>query len=72
MMKSYGLPLVLIANVISEVSGETVLLCNLVRASLLTNFEVVKDYGRKSLDIYVLPLISCALNMRTSILYEFG
>ena len=58
MMKSYGL--VLITNVISEGSGETVLLCNLVRVSLLKSFEVDKDYGRKSLDIYVLPLFSCA------------
>ena len=40
MMKSYGL--VLITNVISEGSGETVLLCNLVRVSLLTNSKVLK------------------------------
>ena len=30
-----------------------------------------EDKGPNNLDIYVLPLISCALNMRTSILYEF-
>ena len=35
MMKSYGL--VLITNVISEGSGEPVLLCNIVRVTLLTN-----------------------------------
>ena len=35
MMKSYGL--VLITNVISEGSGEPMLLCNLVRVTLLTN-----------------------------------
>ena len=35
MMKSYGL--VLITNVIREGSGEPVLLCNLVRVTLLTN-----------------------------------
>ena len=35
MMKSYGLEL--ITNVISEGSGEPVLLCNLVRVTLLTN-----------------------------------
>ena len=40
MMKSYGL--LLITNVISEGSGETVLLCNLVRVSLLTNSNVLK------------------------------
>ena len=43
-----------------------------IAAHKLKSFELDKDYGRKSLDIYVLPLISCALNMRTSILYEFG
>ena len=37
MMKSYGL--VLITNVISEGSGEPVLLCNLVRVTLLTNLK---------------------------------
>ena len=35
MMKPYGL--VLITNVISEDSGEPALLCNLVRAMVLTN-----------------------------------
>ena len=32
----------------------------------------MKTKAEKNLDIYVLPLISCALDMRTSILYEFA
>ena len=31
----------------------------------------MKTKAENNLDIYVLPLISCALNMRISILYEF-
>ena len=58
MMKIYRL--VFITNVISEGSGEPVLLCNLV--GLLKVLEWMKN-----LDTYVLPLISCALNVRASI-----
>ena len=54
MMKPYRL--VFITNVISEGSGEPVLLCNLVGLEWMEN-----------LDTYVLPLISCALNVRASI-----
>ena len=62
--------LVLITNVISEGSGEPAHLCNLVRVTLLTNSKFLsgwrlrpKQYGH---------LHSCALNMWTSILYEFN
>ena len=58
MMKPYRL--VFITNVISEGSGEPVLLCNLV--GLFKAFEWMKN-----LDTCVLPLISCALNVRASI-----
>ena len=55
MMKPYRL--VFISNVISEGTGEPVLLCNLVGKLKVLEWM-------KNIDTYVLPLISCALNVR--------